>query len=310
MFRSVTVYQLTQATSAVLKRLDKALESKPFKPCGDHAAKSRGFVKPLGPTSDVITYDTNGGTLFRLRTDEKLLPAAAVKEMVELAVQSREKAGEELSPVDVRQIKEEITENLLPSVIPAPSWTYAYIDKELAMLFVGASDDGADEFIDAMKGALNAAPPVKLLGIEADDPSGIFTEWLRDTEKLGEAFSLGHSCSLKHAKEGGTAVINIQHDELESDEMAAMLDAGKECCRVALEHQDMDFAITAKLGIRSISLSDDKKAEIVESADGQQIVNEFATFVPVMRDVVLSLEPLLGGWPKQEVLDLDGEEEA
>ena len=32
--------------------------------------------------------------------------------------------------------------------------------------------------------------------------------------------------------------------------------------------------------------------------------NEFSAFVPAMRDVMRAAEPLLGGWPKQEILDL------
>lgn len=71
MFRGLTVYQLTQATDAVLKRLDTALASKPFTPCGDKVQRSTGFVKPLGDDSEVISYSANGGTLFCLRTDEK-----------------------------------------------------------------------------------------------------------------------------------------------------------------------------------------------------------------------------------------------
>ena len=74
MFKSLTIYQLTQATDAVLKRLDAALESKPFAPCSDKQAISRGFVKPLGEDTATITWSTNGGTLFCLRTDEKKIP--------------------------------------------------------------------------------------------------------------------------------------------------------------------------------------------------------------------------------------------
>ena len=81
MFKSLTIYQLTQATDAILKRLPAALESLPFAECTDHQVKSRGFVPPLG--FGEITYSANGGTLFRLRTDVKELPAGAIKLMVQ-----------------------------------------------------------------------------------------------------------------------------------------------------------------------------------------------------------------------------------
>ena len=308
MFRGLTVYQLTQATDAILKRLPAALESLPFAECTDHQVKSRGFVPPLG--FGEITYSANGGTLFRLRTDVKELPAGAIKLMVQEQIADR--AGDDSfdpdNKTDVRLLKDEITQKLLPGCVAAPSWTYAYIDRPLGMMFVGASELGADDFVEAFKAAFKALP-LTLLGIERE-PCDIFTEWLRNPSELGEVFTLGDSCSLKHAKEGGTANIQIQHDELDSDEIKEMLEAGKECCRIGLVHEDMSFAITSKLGIRSIQLSDDVKAEIAEDPHTSTQSSEFAAFVTVMRGVMRDLEPLLGGWPKQEVLDLEDTEAA
>ena len=305
MFKSLTIYQLTQATDAVLKRLPAALESLPFAECTDHQAKARGFVPPLG--SGEITYGANGGTLFRLRTDVKELPAGAIKLMVQEQIADR--AGDDSfdpdNKTDVRLLKDEITQKLLPGCVAAPSWTYAYIDRPLGMMFVGASELGADEFVEAFKAAFKALP-LTLLGIERE-PCDIFTEWLKAPDTLGDTFQLGHDCSLKHAKEGGTAVINIKQDDLDSDEMGAMLEAGKQCCRISLEHKDMSFAITARLGLRAIHLSDEAAADI----DAEDITaSEFAVFVDCLRGVLTDLEPLLGGWPKQEVLDLEDSEEA
>lgn len=305
MFRTATIYQNTQATGAILKRLVPALAEARFKECGKKSARSVGFVPPL-LESEEMTYETNGCVLFCLRTDEKSVPSKYVKAQVDASVAKREAAGEELSVVDIRLVKESVVEQLLPGIPPEPSRTYAYIDKQLGMLFVDANEDAADAFMDALKGALKGTP-FKLLGIEKDDPSEIFTQWLKDPDSLGDWLELGDSCSLKHAKEGGTAVINIQHEELESDEMTAMLEAGKQCCRIGLVHEDATFAITAKLGLRKVTLGDDRKIEVEE--DGPAIPAEFAVIVVVMRNILGALEPLLGGWPKQELLDLHDEQE-
>lgn len=303
MFKTITAYQLTQATGAVLKRLAPALENHEFQSCGTNAQKSSGFVPPL-QGSDEFTYETQGGVLFCLRQDEKSLPSRYVKEEVAKQVDKREADGEELSKVDKRLIKEEVSEALLPGIPPEPSRTYAYIDKNLGMLFVEANEEDADAFMTQLKGALEGLP-FKLLGIEKE-PCDIFTDWLRDPTKLGEDFTLGDNCSLKHAKEGGTAVINIQHEELESEEMDAMIEAGKECCRIGLAHEDATFALTAKLGIRRLSLDADR--EIEADDDGGDIPAQFAVLVTVVRNILGALEPLLGGWPKQELLDLGDEQ--
>lgn len=98
MFRSLTIYQLTQATPAVLRRLETALGENPFSECTKLSARSIGFVPPL-PNSEEMTYETNGAVLFCLRTDEKSVPSKFVKQEVAFAVAKREAAGEELSKV-------------------------------------------------------------------------------------------------------------------------------------------------------------------------------------------------------------------
>jgi len=302
-FDKATIYQLTQATGAVLKRLTAALPESQFHECPKKQLRSVGFVPPLEGDSTELTYETNGGVLFCLRTDEKALPSRYIKAQVGAVVAKHVAAGEELTTVDIRLVKEELIEKLLPGIPPEPRHTFAYIDKTLGMMFVDASDVAADAFMDALKDALNGMPFI-LLGIE-DEPCDKFTAWLRDPKSLGDDLELGDNCSLKHAKEGGTAIINIQHEELQSDEMDAMLDAGKQCCRIGLAHKDATFAITAKLGIRRLTLSEDRKAAIGE--EGSDIPAEFAVIVDTVRHILGALAPLLGGWPKQELLDLEGD---
>jgi recombination associated protein RdgC len=304
MFRSLTIYQLTQSTSAVLKRLKKALKDNQFGECGKHFQRAHGFVPPLGGDTTDMIYETHGCVLFCLRTDEKAVPAKFVKQEVASVVKKRVEKGEDLSPVDERLIKEKVIEELLPGIPPEPTRTYAYIDKNQGMLFVDATEAGADAFMEVLTKALEGTP-FKLLGVK-DDPCDKFTGWLKDSETLGEVLELGDNCSLKQAQEGGTAVIQIQHDDLESDEMKSMLDAGKKCCRIGLVHDDVTFAVTAKLGIRRLTLGHEKKEDIEK--EGGDIPTELAIISGVVRNILGELEQLLGGWPKQELLDLGDEQ--
>ena len=315
MFKGLTIYQLTQDVAAVEERLTDALGEKNygFTPCKAKDPKSSGFVEPLGPSSEGLTFETDNAVLFCVRTDEKAVPPAAVKNRVNEIVKQKEDDGEAVNKTDLRLIKEDVVEKLLPGAVAAPKWTYAYLDKSLAMLFVGASDDDSDAFIEWLKKPLGGVPFI-LLGLSEVDPCAKFTEWMRDPgEHLGESFNLGNACSLKHAKEGGTAVLNINHEDLEAEDLAALLEAGKQCCRVALEHEALHFAITAKLGLRRVTFSDEVKQQLKEDDDGvptTQRANEFAKTVAGVRTVLADLEKLLGGWPKQETLDLRGDKKA
>lgn len=308
MFKSLTPYQITLPAHVLLERLPKALDSKPFAKCLDKQPRSRGFVPPLG--SGEITYSANGGTLFCLRTDEKSVPASAVKELVNDRRAKVEEDGGEFSKVDERVAKEEIAESFLPGIPPATSLAYGYIDKELSMLFLSCTGDAADEFTKFLGEALGGNVPLKLLGIK-DDPCDKFTAWVRDTELLGDAFELGTQGALKHeGGEGGCGIMNIKHEDFESEEMLSLIEAGRQVCSIALIHEDMQFRLTSLLGFRNIRLADDVIADAADDDGRVARADEFAGFVTAMREVVRAVEPLLGGWPVQEVLDLQEEDAA
>ena len=310
MFRGLTIYQLTQPVAAVMERLSEALadESRHFADCTPHSRKSTGFVSPLGLGSDVLSYETSAARLFCVRHDEKEIPAGAVKIALQAWRAGKEAEGEEVNKTDERIARDALVEQMLPGAIPAPSWTYAYLDKELSMLFVGAGEDGADQFIEWIKGPLQGCP-FKLLGLNDLEATDKFTEWLRSPEdSLPEDLSLGAACSLKHPQDGGTAINKISHEDLNDAEyMPALLDAGYKCCQVALEHPQVNFAITANLGLRRLGLTDEVKAELEEHDSGVPADNraaEFAAWVAGIRVILAELEALLGGWPEQAMLDL------
>ncbi|WP_116364440.1 recombination-associated protein RdgC [Parahaliea mediterranea] len=312
MFKSITVYQLTQATDAVLRALEEHLPKRPFTPCTQHDASSAGWVPPLGEDAETLTYGAQGCTLFCLRTDTKSVSAGAVK----LAVAKRVKAFEQdnpdpASPVDKRLFKEEVTQQFvaaIPGECAAPSYTWAYIDRQLSMLFVGASEDGADGFIAVLKKTLDALP-VKLLKLTEVEPCDKFTEWLKDPATLGEKFQLGDAVSMKRAKEGGTEVANISHAELSSEYLQTWISEGAECCRIGLAHEKATFAITAKLGLRRFKLPDepDEDEEGDDPLDNTQY--RFVRIADAVRAVMIDVEPNLGGFPTQELLDLHDEQE-
>ena len=305
MFKSLTVYQLTQATSAVLDRLDNALLSAPFTPCREKEAKSHGFIKPLGEDSEVITYEANGGVLLCLRTDKKLISSSQVKRQVEALRRETEAKNQPFSKTDERMAKEEFTDAQLPGANIDTREFFGYFDRELHMLFLGASDDDADEFIKALGKAFGATAPVKLIEIEKD-PCDHYTDWAKDPDLLGDHFELGHQGALKHPnKEGGCGNINATNEDFDSEEFISLIDAGRQVSSISLEHDLFNFRLTSKLAVKNIKLSDRVESEgYDEDAEGVTRANKFAAFVQAMRYVMQDLEPLLGGFVAQKLLDL------
>lgn len=307
MFRSLTIYQLTIPAADFLERLPDALQSRLFKPCGEKVQKSEGWVPALGGDSTDLIYTANGGTLMRLRTDYKEVPGSWIKEQVTDARRRNEAAGKEFTKTDEQLAREAAVDSALPDTRPSISHAFAYLDHELSMLFVARTGEAADEFTSALGISLAGAPPLSLLGHEYDpDPCITFTKWVQDTSLLGEKFEVGRKGDIKHAgQEGGCGMINIKQEDLDSEEIVHLLEAGRQVCSVALEHEKFSFRLRADLGFRNIELSKQMKAEgFDEESGGVSLANQFASFVYAMRYVINDLEPLLGGWPKQEMLDL------
>lgn len=305
MFRSLTIYQLTQATPAVLRKIQAMLSdpSNSFTPCTGTMEKSHGFVPPLEEGSDML-YSANGAELFRLRIDEKSIPASAIRDVVN---ERRDSSTEEWSKTMERIAKDEAKAAFLPHMPAGSTYVSAYIDTTLNMLFVAASEASADEFTAIISKALGGTP-FKLLDINAD-PCDHYTRWVRDPEALGDHFELGHQGALKQPhREGGCGNINAKNEDFDSEEFLSLLDAGREVCSIALEHVDLEFRLTSKIGMRNVNLTEQSASRTVpEGSDEPTRPAEFAEYVLCVRRVMNDLEPLMGGWPKQEMLDLHDE---
>jgi DNA recombination-dependent growth factor C len=190
--------------------------------------------------------------------------------------------------------------SFLPGIPPSTRLTYGYIDSQLGMLMLGATSEAADEFVTEFGKALGGAPPLVFLSI-ADDPCIHYTAWAKDVSILDGIADLGTQWTLKHpGTDNGCGIINLKHEEVCSDEMLALIEGGRQICAITLVTRGISLRLTSTLGLRNITLDDDDEVT-------SELHDQFARFVPVLRDALDTLGPLLGGWTKQEVLDLKEE---
>ncbi len=98
---------------------------------------SVGWVTPADPTGDTFANeDLDGGlaTWLRLRIDKKTLPKKWLQIYRDAAEKQR---GKKLSARERRELKDELTERLLPRTLPAVNLVDAllYHDRKMVMLF-------------------------------------------------------------------------------------------------------------------------------------------------------------------------------
>jgi DNA recombination-dependent growth factor C len=117
----------------------EALAQRRFRTIENAASEevSVGWVTPADPTGDSFTQeDLDGGvgTWLRMRIDKKTLP----KKWLAIHRDATEKArGKKLTAKERRELKDDLTERLLPRVLPTVNLVDAllFFEKKLVLLF-------------------------------------------------------------------------------------------------------------------------------------------------------------------------------
>jgi len=126
-------------------------------------------------------------------------------------------------------------------------------------------------------------------------PRSVLTGWIAG-DPLPEGLSLGDECELKDAADKG-AVVKVQRMELQSDEIARHLEAGKQVTRLALTLDDhVSFVLGEDLVARKFKLLDGAVDQL-ESTERDDIRAEldarFALMAGEVKRLFAVLEPAL-----------------
>ncbi|MCP5429304.1 MAG: recombination-associated protein RdgC [Chromatiaceae bacterium] len=117
--------------------LHTALEQRTFKPCAGLDTHSMGWAAPAGRESTQLVHAGNGRMMVCLRREDRILPAAVVREQVEEKAEAIGLA--ESRPVgrkEKQRIKDEVITDLLPRAFTRSSHQYAYIDQQAGWVVV------------------------------------------------------------------------------------------------------------------------------------------------------------------------------
>ena len=141
--------------------------------------------------------------------------------------------------------------------------------------------------------ALGSFPAIPLNAEVA--PRGVLTAWIAG-EPLPEGMSLGEECELKDAMDGG-AVVRAQNQELQSDEIAKHLEAGKQVTKLGLNLDDhLSFVLGEDLVVRKLKFLEGAVDQL-ESTERDDLRAEldarFALLAGEVRRLFLVLESAL-----------------
>lgn len=254
-FKNLYLFKLNSEFSHTAEQLHEALGNKAFVPCSAGQRDSTGWVAPLGKNSHSLTHAANGYILITMARQEKILPAAVIREELEERVDDiQRKEKRKVSTAEKKELREEIEFELLPRAFARTQKFDAWIDPRKGWLIVNTSSparaEGLTELLRESIGSLPSSLP------ELNVPAIItMTAWLKD-EKTPAPFLLGNECELKSQDEDKSVASFRKHD-LISDEIKSNLDANKMATKLGLEWDEkISFVLTEDFQIKKLKFLD------------------------------------------------------
>ena len=293
-FKNLQVYRLPAKWDMSVEKLEEQLAKKPFHPCGSQDMESRGWLSPLN--NEVLVQAVGGQWLVALGFEHRLLPSAVVKEVAdERAEELAEQQGYKLGRKQMKELREQITQELLPRAFTRRRRLYAWIDPVNGWLVVDAgSQSKAEDMLEQLRHTLDSFP-LTLLRTELS-PMSAMADWLAGNEAPA-GFSIDQDCELRSVSEDKAAVRYVRHT-LEGDEVKAHLEAGKLPTRLALTFDErISFVLTEKLEIKRLDFLDVVRDQIDGDKDDAeaQFNAEFALMTGELAHLLPAIVRALGG---------------
>lgn len=292
-FRNLLVYRLTQALPVDAAALELALKEKVARVPASQELNTIGFIAPLGTEPDApLVHTVNGLHLIGIRKSERMLPGVVVRDAVsEKAEEIEVQQARKVYKKERDQIKDEVVLQLLPQAFIRKSTTFAAIDPENQLVYVNcASPAQAETLLSLLREAIGSLP-IRPLSVKIA-PTATFTDWVRN-EKAPSDFYVLSDCEMRDTEEDGGS-IKLKQQDLTSDEIRNLLEAGKVVTQMGLAWQDkVSFVLNDKLQFRKLRF-DDLIQEQAATDGGDDAAGQFsASFFLMMSTLGAMLPELL-----------------
>lgn len=255
-FKNIRVMQLPADFKICASVLGDALSIKKFSPCKPDQRESWGFGSPYGANSSELICKLDSNLLFTVLHQVRIMPAAAVKELLNDAVAVIEKTeNRTLTAKEKKVLREQIEFELLPKTLKKTKRIDAWIDTSSRLIYINTSSPLESEAVTKLLRAALGTFPCTPINAE-QNPITLMTEWLKSPALIPSIFSLGEWCELNaQGVERSTAM--FKHHELASKEVYENLDAGKVVSRIELVWRDkISFILDEGLNFRRVRFLD------------------------------------------------------
>jgi recombination associated protein RdgC len=221
--------------------------------------QTQGWISPR--ENGMLVHTVNKQLLLALGTEKKLLPASVINQVAKArASDIEEQQGFKPGRKQMKEIKEQVTDELLPRAFSINRTTWTWIDPVNGWLVIDAGTAGkADEVLKLLIKGIEKLPMESLHVVQS--PVAAMTEWLMADAPKG--FTVDQDTELR-AGGDSKATVRYVKQTIEPVDVQRHIADGKQCTRLAMTWNDrISFVLTESLTIKRITPLD----VIKESAD-------------------------------------------
>ncbi|MFT0531634.1 recombination-associated protein RdgC [Castellaniella hirudinis] len=295
-FKNLKLYRLAPKAKLTVTDLEAALNLLAFRPGSSQDNQVSGWMPPRDDSG--LVYAQNGQILLRLHVEKKLLPASVVNQASKArAIQIEEQQGYKPGRKQMKEIKEQMTMELLPRAFVIVHDTRVWIDTINRWVAIDAAATASSDEVLGMLARTLAPFPIVPLHVEVA-PARAMTQWLCENEAPA-GFTIDQNAELCSTGES-KATVRYLNQTINQKEAVYRIREGKQCTRLALTWNDrVSFVLTDNLDIKRVApldvLKEHQDAQAANEAE--QFDSDFTLMTGELAHLLGDLVAALGGIP-------------
>ena len=295
-FKQISFYPLNTAKLPELDTLADKLAAAEFAPCMGLDWFSEGFAAPVAFSPELV-FPADYTWRVALKKEEKVLPAGVIRDILdERVVEIQNAEARNVGRKEKQELKEQITDDLLPRAFTRSSRSQAIFDTKHGYLLVNnAAAAKAENLLTKLREALG--------GLEASlpntkqSPGSLMTDWLLRGVAVG-GFELDSDCELKGVGDV-VPTVKVSKQDLTADEVVQHVKNGKTVTQLGLTwREQISFILTQDFTLKRIQYLDVLQEEAEGHGDDAASLM-FASQILMTEALGTMLDELvsyLGGW--------------
>ena len=293
-FRNLQVYRCPAPFNISATSLEEQLGRHGFRGIAGYETQAQGWASPRDDGG--LVHTVHGQTLISLCSEKKLLPTSVIKDVTKVkAMEAEDRQGYKPGRKQLRELKQQVTDDLLPRAFNVRRHTGIWIDPVNGWLVIDAGSTGkAEEVVRLLHKSVDDFAFQRL--DTATSPGAAMTAWLANND-VPRGFSIDQETELQSPVEEKATVRFVRH-ALDPKEVQRHIATGKQCTRLALTWSDrVSFVLTESLVLKRIApVAVIRQGEDAQAQnDDERFDADFMLMTGELRGLITDLVEALGG---------------